>query len=341
VNILILGGTGFIGPHVVRHLAASGHAVTLYNRGQSTTQLPAGITQIIGDRAAIGEAASRFRALRPDVVLDMRALVESDARRVVDTMTGIAPRLVTISSIDVYRAFARFIGTEPGEPDAFPFDENGPLRNKRFPYRDRVDPPPPASDPRAWAHDYDKIPIEELVLGTSGIAGTILRLPMVYGDDDYQHRLLPYVQRFADQRPVIVLGEQQAAFRATRGYVGNVVAVIALAVTDDRACGRTFNVGDETAFTERQWVRFVGDAGGWQGRIGIVPDTDLPVSLSGGGNFQHHSFADTGAIRRDLDFKDPFDLATSLERTIAWERKHLAPEPVDYTAEDAVLAQLN
>lgn len=133
MNILILGGTGFIGPHVARHLAASGHAVTLYNRGQSTTQLPAGITQIIGDRAAIGEAASRFRALRPDVVLDMRALVESDARRVVETMTGIAPRLVTISSIDVYRAFARFIGTEPGEPDAVPFDENGPLRDKRFP----------------------------------------------------------------------------------------------------------------------------------------------------------------------------------------------------------------
>ncbi len=339
MNILILGGTGFIGPHVVHHLATSGHAITLYNRGQAIADLPAGITQIVGDRATIGEAASRFRALRPDVVLDMRAMAESDARKVVETMTGIAPRLVTISSIDVYRTFARFIGTEPGEPDAVPVDENGPLRDKRFPYR--LDPPPPADDPRTWAQDYDKIPIEELVLGSEGIAGTILRLPMVYGDDDYQHRLLPYVHRFADHRPVIVLGEQQAAFRATRGYVGNVAAAIALAVTDDRANGRTFNVGDRSAFTEQQWLEAMAEAAGWDGRIEIIPDADLPETLGGGGNFEHHIVVDTGAIRRDLGFTEPFDLPTSLARTIAWERKHLAPEPVDYSAEDAVLAQLS
>ena len=338
MNILILGGTGFIGPHVVRNLAASGHALTLYNRGKSNAELPAGVTHISGDRAAIGDSASRFQALRPDVVLDMRALVEADARRVVDTLTGIAPRLVTISSIDVYRAFARLIGTEPGPPELVPFDESAPLRDKRYPYRGET--APAADDPRAWAHNYDKIPIEQMVMGTPGIAGTILRLPMVYGDNDYQHRLLPYVQRFADNRTAIVLGEQQAEFRATRGYVGNVAAAITLAVTDDRARGRIFNVGDEIAYTEREWLGFVKDAAGWQGEIEIVPDADLPESLGGGGNTEHHIFADTRAIRRDLGYTDPFDLAASLERTIAWERKNLATEPVDYTEEDAILNRM-
>ncbi|MGI8484688.1 MAG: NAD-dependent epimerase/dehydratase family protein [Thermomicrobiales bacterium] len=233
MNILIIGGTGFIGPHVVRQLAASGHALTLYNRGNSDAELPDGVTHISGDRANIAGYVSRFRALRPDVVLDMRALVEADARRVVDTITGIAPRLVTISSLDVYRAFGRLIGTEPGPPELVPFDESAPLRDKRYPYRGET--PPPADDPRAWSHDYDKIPIEQMVMATPGISGTILRLPLVYGDNDYQHRLLAYVQRFSDNRPAIILGEWEAEFRATRGYVGNVAAAIALAVTDDRA----------------------------------------------------------------------------------------------------------
>lgn len=337
MNILILGGTGFIGPHVVRNLAVSGHAITLYNRGQSMAEIPAGVTHITGDRATIGDFASRFRALRPDVVLDMRALVEADARRIVETVTGITPRLVTISSIDVYRAFARLIGTEPGPPELVPFDESAPLRERRYPYRGDTAPDP--TDPRAWAHDYDKIPIEQMVMGTPGIAGTILRLPMVYGDNDYQHRLLPYVQRFADNRPAILLGERQAEFRATRGYVGNVAAAIALAVTDDRARGRIFNVGDEIAYTEREWLGFAKNVAGWLGEIAVVPDDELPESLGAGGNTEHHIFADTSAIRRDLGYTDPFDLATSLERTIAWERKNLSTEPVDYAAEDAILSR--
>ena len=67
-----------------------------------------------------------------------------------------------------------------------------------------------------------------------------------------------------------------AEFRATRGYVGNVAAAIALAVTDDRARGRIFNVGDEIAYTEREWLGFVKDAAGWPGEIRSFPDADFP-----------------------------------------------------------------
>ena len=60
---------------------------------------------------------------------------------------------------------------------------------------------------------------------------------MVHGPRDYQHRLFPYLKRMDDGRPAIVLDEDRARMRVTRGYVEDVAAAIALAATDPRASG--------------------------------------------------------------------------------------------------------
>jgi len=53
LKILILGGTGFIGPHIVREALARGHEVTLFNRGRSNTDLFPDVKKLVGDRALI------------------------------------------------------------------------------------------------------------------------------------------------------------------------------------------------------------------------------------------------------------------------------------------------
>src|SRR5688572_16216125 len=50
LRVLILGGTGFIGPHFVTALRAGGHKVTLFNRGRRAAALPADIESLTGDR---------------------------------------------------------------------------------------------------------------------------------------------------------------------------------------------------------------------------------------------------------------------------------------------------
>src|SRR3954470_3936541 len=79
MKVLVIGGTGFIGPKVVRHLVDMGHEVTLYNRGKSEAELQDCVSRIPGDSAHSSEHADEFRALSPDVALDMFALTESDA----------------------------------------------------------------------------------------------------------------------------------------------------------------------------------------------------------------------------------------------------------------------
>src|SRR3984957_13062034 len=50
LRILILGGTGFIGPHQVSYALARGHHVTLFNRGKQYREWPGRVEELVGDR---------------------------------------------------------------------------------------------------------------------------------------------------------------------------------------------------------------------------------------------------------------------------------------------------
>jgi len=58
LRILVLGGTGFIGPPAVRYALERGHELTLFNRGQSNTQLFPEVEKLVGDRNGQLEALS-------------------------------------------------------------------------------------------------------------------------------------------------------------------------------------------------------------------------------------------------------------------------------------------
>ena len=67
LRILILGGTGFIGPHQVRYAMSRGHTVTLFNRGRTNTHLFPEVEKLVGDRDGNLEA---LKGRQWDVVLD-------------------------------------------------------------------------------------------------------------------------------------------------------------------------------------------------------------------------------------------------------------------------------
>jgi nucleoside-diphosphate-sugar epimerase len=266
-------------------------------------------------------------------------MTEAEARIVVDLFRGLARRLVAISSCDVYRAYGRLIGTEPGPPDPMPITEEGPLREKLYPYRS--DPPRAEDDPRRWADEYDKIPVERLVMGEPELPGTVLRLPMVYGPRDGQHRLFGYLKRMDDGRPAILLEEGMARWQAPRGYVEECGHAIALAVTEERAAGRIYHVA-EAPLTEADWVRAIAAAAGWQGQVVTLPRERLPEAFHPGMNTDQQWVLDSRRIREELGYAEFLPRDEALRRTVAWERANpptqIDPAHFDYAAEDAVLA---
>jgi len=339
MRILVIGGTRFMGPHVVRRLSEQGHEITLFHRGQTHIDLPQGVQEILGDRRSLSASADKLRQLAPDVVLDMIPFIEQDARELMNTFTGVTGRVVAISSQDVYRAYGRLIGTEPGPPDPVPFAEDAPLREKLYPYRGETLREP--DDPQRFMDDYDKIPIERIVMSDANTPGTILRLPMVYGPGDSQHRLFPYLKRMDDNRPAILFDERDAQWRSTYGYVENVADAIVLAVTNERAAGRIYNVAQPEPLPMADWVSKIGQIAGWNGRVVVVPGGRLPGHLTLEIKADQHLVADSSRIRKELGYQEVVPLEEALRRTIEWERanppKEIDEKQFDYKSEDEVL----
>ena len=339
MRILILGGTQFVGPHVVRQLAAPGHdqshEITIFHRGATEAELPEGVRHIHGDFARFADYLDELKRFSPEVVLDMAPFREEDAARV-KAFAGVARRVVVISSQDVYRAFGRLWRTEPGPPDAVPLTEDSPLREKLSPAG-------------LAGLDYNKTAIERAVMNDSNLPATILRLPATHGPGDDKHRLFPYLKRMDDGRPAILLDEAYAGWRWSRGYVEDVAHAIALAVTDERAAGRIYNVAYAETLSEAEWVKAIARVLPTAHctlptpNVLALPANQLPPSLRRDMfDFSQQYEVDSSRIRRELGYSEvvPFDEA--LRRTILWERSNppekVLPEDFDYAAEDAALA---
>jgi nucleoside-diphosphate-sugar epimerase len=247
----------------------------------------------------------------------------------------LARRSVVISSADVYRAYGRFLGLGDGPIEPTPLAEESPLREVLFPYRSQ------AKGPDDFLYSYDKIPVERVVLGEPDLPSTVLRLPMVHGPRDPYNRLSRYLKRMDDGRPSTVLDVRMARWKCPRGYVEGVAAAIALAVVDEKATGRVYNVAEPFTFAEADWVRMIGEVVGWKGKDVTVPSGRIPLTY----RLEQSLDTDSGRIRRELEFAEAVSHQMALERTIAWERANPSGASqriglLGYDAEDALLAEI-
>lgn len=341
MRIVVIGGTGFIGPHVVRRLFERGHEIVLFHRGQTHADSPSEIVHRHGDRAGLANHRDDFARLAPEVILDVCPMTEDHAVSLMATFKGIARRVVVLSSGDVYRAYGLIRRKEEGPLEPTPVAEDAPLRQRLYPYRGET--PRAADDPMRWLDDYDKILVERAVMGDASLPGTVLRLPMVYGQGDHAaHRLFPYLKRMDDGRPAILPDEVRARWRWARGYVEDVAEAIVSAVLDDRAAGRIYNVSEPDALTEAEWVRTIGRAVGWSGEVVSLAEDHQPPRSRMPANFAQHLDYDTTRIRQELGYHERLSRLEALERTIEWERAHpptaIDPQDFDYDAEDAALS---
>ena len=98
-RLLILGGTGFIGPHTVRYALERGHEVSIFTRGRSDTELPAGVEHLIGDR---NDDHTALEGRTWDVVLDNNAQDYRWVQKSTELLRDATDHYLFVSSISAY-----------------------------------------------------------------------------------------------------------------------------------------------------------------------------------------------------------------------------------------------
>ena len=294
VRILMIGGTALVGPHVIRELTTEGFAEvwTLTRSGKAYYCERA----LIGDRDDDEALADAIRKARPDLIIDMIPFTVINAEKLVaaSRTIGIDPRIVAVSSIDVYSAFGRLNQTEEAPYQSSPISEDMALRKKYGPE----------------GAAYDKIGIERVYQGAFEDL-VILRLPATYGWPDTT-RVEPYLNQMLGGEEEISMSEDRAVFRFSRCLHKNAAFAVSLAARRPRGGRAIYNVAEPTAYTELEWAKKISALCGWNGEIRLSPwaaDIEKP---------RQQFEVDTHAVRRDLSFFEKYDPNEGLADTVAF-----------------------
>lgn len=173
MDILILGGTRFVGRHLVEAALASGHNVTLFNRGQTNPGMYPQVEELHGDRDG-GLDALRGRSW--DVVFDVNGYVPRIVRQSADLLKNQVRHYVFVSSISVYADIAN--DTAEDSTNLHELDD------------------PTVEDVNGATYGGLKVLCEREVSAIYGDRGGIVRAGLVVGRYDHYARLPYLIKRF-------------------------------------------------------------------------------------------------------------------------------------------------
>jgi NAD(P)-dependent dehydrogenase (short-subunit alcohol dehydrogenase family) len=104
MDLLILGGTRFLGRHLVEVALERGHRVTLFNRGECNPGLFSEAEELRGER---GGDLSPLRGRRWDAAIDTSGYLPREARASAELLADSVGHYTFVSSISAYKDFAR------------------------------------------------------------------------------------------------------------------------------------------------------------------------------------------------------------------------------------------
>ena len=308
MRVVVLGGTRFIGRAIVEELADSGHEVLVVHRGQLEPDDMPPVRHLHAERTELGEHRAELESFEPDAAIDCRALTRADS----ETAIGALPdgiRLIVISSVDVYRAFGALNDDRESRPCT--------------PRRGITRSPEPLSLSRQDARHGATTTSSMSRTSTSRSGATSFRLPMVYGEHDYQLREEFILRRVRAGRTRIPFGSGQ--WLTCRGYVRDIARGVHLALQTPAAAGQVMNLCEDRTYSMRMWSRMILDAAGSSAELVQVPEDLLPEDLKPTGTMTQHIFGKRSQGRTMLGWttSDPHE---SLRTTVSW---HLANPPDD------------
>lgn len=309
MDILIIGGTRFVGRHIVEIAMRRGHSLTLFNRGQSNPGLFDGVQEVHGDRDGDLHLLS---GMRWDAVVDTCGYVPRIVRASAKFLAHSVQSYLFISTISVYR--------DPLSPHA---DEEAPLAALDDPTTEEI---------TAESYGALKVLCERAVSDVYGERALIIRPGLIVGPYDPTDRFTYWPVRVARGGTVLAPGDGSlpVQFIDVRDLGAWIVDCL-----ENHACGIYNATGPAEPLTLRRLLQACRDMAGSDASFswvddgflvekGVRPYVDLPLWIPGEDGIAHGTVQITRALEDGLQIR-------SLRETITDTWRWAAERDAAYT----------
>ncbi|MEQ1910497.1 MAG: NAD-dependent epimerase/dehydratase family protein, partial [Vicinamibacterales bacterium] len=297
--VLVLGGTRFIGRHIVETLLASGHGVSVFTRGTSRDELPGSVERLHGDRSqGTAGLAAALTGRSWDACIDVSGYTPTQVRASAELLLTQVSRYLFISTVSVYSGLDRgpVVETDALLPEAaedvveVTGETYGPL----------------------------KVTCERIIRTAYGERCTILRPQIVAGPYDPTGRHTYWVQRATKDDEMLAPGDGQDHVQVVDARD---LARFAASVVERNVHG-TFNM----AGPRMTWATFMETLGASSAvcvgadilRAANVTSAELPLFIEDGAAYS--GIMQVAADRAAAAGFTVTDAATTVADTRAWLR---------------------
>ncbi|MBI2446385.1 MAG: NAD-dependent epimerase/dehydratase family protein [Parcubacteria group bacterium] len=234
-NILIIGGSRFVGPLLIQKLLSGDHSITVFNRGLVSSDYPSAVRFIKGDRNAGFNMPEHF-----DAVIDMCAYSGAQTKCALKELNF--DFFLHMSTAAAYQ-----------KPKNFPLTEDSPLGGWPL-----------------WS-DYNRGKAEcENVLAKSGVEFAVLRPVYILGPRNYCNREAFIYSRIKNGPPLVLPGNGQALIH----FVFADEVADSLAFLAEKKIGGAFNCAGDDVITLRELTEEMGKIIGKKPIIEYNPSAD-------------------------------------------------------------------
>ena len=323
-RVLVVGGTGPTGVHIVDYLLGAGHDVTVFSSGaHDEGAVFAGDVERVYGNARDAESVRGTIGQRE---WDVAICTYGKLRMLADKLAGKTGRLVGVTGQPVYRGAAR---RTPDGGIALPVPEWAERQYDATNYTGRV------------AEGEDQLYAQH---GRGDFEAVIVRYPGVFGPRAPVNHEWAVVKRVLDKRPFMLMPHDGMSY-FQRGYSANVAWLVFLAATRPEAAGQAFNAGDERVLSARRVAEVITDELGSDMELigvpahlvrGVYPLAEkAPLIL------------DMSKARSLLGYRDQVPVEEATRITARWLAEHPPKEEdlsagaagvFDYEREDRLLA---
>jgi nucleoside-diphosphate-sugar epimerase len=337
MRVLVVGGTGPTGPHILQGLLDRGHDVTVLHRGVHEPPGLPDVPHIHADphfRESLSEALGRREF---DVVFGLYGRLQLLA----EFFAGRCEKFVSVGGRPVLAGFLDSAASTPRAMRLFA-DEEAPLAD-----------PARVANERTRRFTEKALAAEQAVMTNhrkGAYRAVHFRYPYVYGARSMASQEYSIVKRIRDGRKFINLPDAGLVV-SSRGAARNVAHCLLLTLDHEAAWGEIFHCGDEVQYTLAQWVELIARAMGAEIEIVDVP-TALRWTVSNfllfAGTASDLCTFDISKAKRLLGYRDvvaPVDALTEAldwygDNLVDWQNDPMSPDSLDYALEDRVRAAL-